>query len=223
MASFFQQLQAEIADRIASDPFFSDAGISCLWELKKDIESEVNQVISTIGAGVLVITPTATVEEGNLPGPWYGDIGIVIQCYSDPVLASGGPRSMEIAERVLGLLHHWTPASLSTPLVADKPTIVPEEVDHPTGDGRAVRLRVAGSVGFDIPQVAAPVIDPETGAITCSTPGAAIFYRVDGRRPNPRAGTLYLEPVPLESGVQLIARAYLAGFLDSEYATLNVP
>ena len=56
------------------------------------------------------------------------------------------------------------------PLVADKPTIVPEELDHPTGDGRAVRLRVAGGVGFDIPQVAAPVIDPETGAIIGDSP-----------------------------------------------------
>ena len=66
------------------------------------------------------------------------------------------------------------------------------------------------------------VVDPDTGTITCATPGAAIFYRVDGRRPNPRAGTSTWI-LSLESGSQLIARAYLAGFLDSDYATLNAP
>lgn len=223
MASFFHQLQAEIAGRLEADPFFTDAGIPCLWELKKDVAHEVDAAVSQIGAGVMVITPTANVDEGNLPGPWYGDIGIAIQCYSDPVIAPDSPRAMEIAEQVAGLLHQWTPASLSTPLIAQKPTIVPAEADQGNGDGREVRFSCAGGKGFVIPKVEAPEIDPDTGAITCPTPGAAIFYRLDGRRPNPRAGILYLDPVTLESGVQLIARAYLAGFLDSDVATLTVP
>lgn len=223
MASFFHQLQAEIASRLEADPFFTDAGIPCLWELKKDVDHEVEAAVSQIGAGVMVITPTANVDDGDLPGPWYGDIGIAIQCYSDPVIAPDAPRAMEIAEQVSGLLHQWTPASLSTPLIAQKPTIVPAEVDQGNGDGREVRFSCAGGKGFVIPKVAPPVIDPDTGAITCATPGAAIFYRIDGRRPNPRAGVLYLAPVSLESGMQLIARAYLAGFLDSDVTTLTVP
>ncbi|MFO1461314.1 MAG: FN3 associated domain-containing protein [Verrucomicrobiota bacterium] len=223
MASFFHQLQAEIASRLESDPFFSEAEIPCLWELKKDVDHEVEAAVSQIGAGVMVVTPTASVEDADLPGPWYGDIGVAIQCYSDPVIAPNAPRAMEIAEQVVALLHHWLPASLSVPLIATKPTIVPAEVDQGNGDGREVRFTCAGAKGIVIPQVAPPVVDPDTGTITCATPGAAIFYRVDGRRPNPRAGTLYLDPVTLESGSQLIARAYLAGFLDSDYATLNAP
>ncbi|MCW5557736.1 MAG: chitobiase/beta-hexosaminidase C-terminal domain-containing protein, partial [Verrucomicrobiae bacterium] len=191
MASFFHTLQQEIADRLAADPFFQD--IPCLWELKRDIAREIDVAMSQIGAGALVITPTASVESPNLPGPFYEDIGIVVQVYSDPVLAPALPRAMEIAEHVASLLHHWTPASMSTPLVGEKPTIVPAQTDNPDGDGRDVRFQCAGGRAFDVPAVERPFIASIGGSvlITCETPGAVIFYRTDGKRPVPRTATHY--------------------------------
>ena len=103
--------------------------------------------VSQIGAGVMVVTPTASVEDADLPGPWYGDIGVAIQCYSDPVIAPNAPRAMEIAEQVVAPSTTGSPASLSVPLIATKPTIVPAEVDQGNGDGREVRFTCAGARG----------------------------------------------------------------------------
>lgn len=223
MASWFHNLQQEIADRLAADPFFEQ--LPCLWELKKDIESEIEHAVSTIGGGLVVVTPTASVDSGNLPGPWYDDIGVVIQCYNDPTTGSELPRSMEIAEKVAAILHHWQPASLSTPLVADKPTIVPAQTDNPNADGRDVRFRCSGGIAYEIPQVATPAAVEDAGevTITCSTPGAALFYRLDDRRPAPRGGTLYTAPFTPATGTKVRVRAFLAGYLVSDEVTLTVP
>lgn len=223
MASFFHTLQQEIADRLADDPFFQD--IPVLWELKHDVANEVDRVTGTIGAGVIVVTPTASVENPNLPSPYYGDIGVVVQVYSDPVIASALPRAMEIAEVVSSLLHHWQPASIGAPLLADKPTIVPAQTDNPGTDGRDVRFTCAGGKSFDVPQVATPVITEDSGSVSiaCATAGAVIFYRVDGRRPVPRTGTRYTGAFTPEAGSTVVAAAWFPGMLTSATAKLSIP
>lgn len=223
MAGFFQTLQEEIAARLADDPFFQD--IPVLWELERDIVKRVEAAISKIGAGVLVITPTATVEDPNLPGPFYGDIGIVIQVYSDPVKAKDKPRAMEIAQVVMSLLHHWQAESTSGPLIADKPTIVPAQTDDPNTDGRDVRFTCKGGKSFDVPKVTAPVLTLADGvlSITCETEGAMIFFREDGKRPVPRTGTRYTGSFTPEAGIKVAAAAWFPGMLTSDVVKLSVP
>ena len=57
-------------------------------------------------------------------------------------------------------------------------------------------------------------------SISAATPGAAVFYTLDGSNPTPRNGSLYSAPVAVAPGQTLKARAWLAGFLASETLTV---
>lgn len=63
--------------------------------------------------------------------------------------------------------------------------------------------------------------DEETGALTlaCTTPGAALFYTTDGKRPSPQNGTLYTAPFIPAAGLTVKVRAWQWGYLPSEIAT----
>jgi hypothetical protein len=77
--------------------------------------------------------------------------------------------------------------------------------------------------------VATPVFNPLPGVcanpclvtITCSTPGAAIWYTTTGNTPDPSSpiSRLYSTPVALTRTTTLKARAFLTGFLPSATAT----
>lgn len=73
----------------------------------------------------------------------------------------------------------------------------------------------AGIRAPEMPVIGKPVIDvtdPDAIAITSATPGAAIFYTLDGTKPRP-GKTLYTAPFAA-SGVTIKARAYLIGHLQ---------
>lgn len=225
--SILGQLQQEIADRISADPLFAE--VSVLWEKKKDIINEVERSISQIGAGVLVVTPLADVTTTNLPGPYFDSIFVQVQVMTNPVLWHTAdhpdrPRSLDLAERICVILHHWTPASLSCPMVCAKPTISLAEMDDGL-DGYDVRFTAQGGQSASVEQLATPEISEAGGEISIAhpTPGAALYYTTDGRNPAPRTGTLYTAPFTPASGSKVRARAWLAGYLTSEATSLVVP
>ena len=95
-----------------------------------------------------------------------------------------------------------------------------------TVDAWSVRFTTSGGGTMEIPSVAKPEIAEDAGEVTlsCATPGAAIFYSTDGKRPTPRTGILYLAPFATPaSGTKLSVKAWLAGYLPSEATRLNVP
>lgn len=51
--------------------------------------------------------------------------------------------------------------------------------------------------------------------ISCPTPDAEIYYTLDGSEPT-RESELYNEPVPVETGMKVRARAYASNLFDSE-------
>jgi uncharacterized protein (TIGR02145 family) len=77
--------------------------------------------------------------------------------------------------------------------------------------------------------VATPVFSPLPGAcgnpcpvtITCTTPGAAIWYTTTGNTPDPASpiSRLYSTPVSLTTTTTLKAKAFLTGYLSSATAT----
>jgi hypothetical protein len=115
------------------------------------------------------------------------------------------------------------------PTVASSPLIVDGEL----GDGiyahkaegedrfsefpaKFISFACAGTLGApEMPLIEKPVIDvtdPGNIIITSATPGAAIFYTIDGTKPRP-GKTLYTAPFAA-SGVTIKARAYLIGYLQ---------
>jgi hypothetical protein len=78
-----------------------------------------------------------------------------------------------------------------------------------------------GTIPLPPPQVAAPVFSPASGAgvpvsvtITDATPGAVIYYTVDGSLPT-SSSTLYTVPVPLAAASVLRAAAFTNGWAPS--------
>jgi hypothetical protein len=99
-------------------------------------------------------------------------------------------------------------------------------LDKLADDGKvAYRVNAQANVllSANLQQIATPVISTPSGtfAINCATPGAAIFYTLDGSNPTPRNGTLYAAPFAATSGQVLTARAWLAGWLASEKAIMT--
>jgi hypothetical protein len=219
-------IQQEIADLILADPFFED--IAVLTEHTKEIESEINRALGPlnerggkIGAVVIVLTPQAKISFKDVFGPFFDDIKVVALVSVNPTVnndASGtGKTASAIAEKVATVVHQQTVNSSNGPVVADDPGITTIEDEF---DSRNVHFRTAGGVATAPPQVATPIIAEDHGAftITCATPGAAIFYTLNGKNPVPRVGTFYSAPFSAGSDLTLKARAWLAGYIASETA-----
>lgn len=106
------------------------------------------------------------------------------------------------------------------PTVARSPLILrPDGVRFVAGEdypAKDISFSCSGSLSApDMPVIEKPVIDvsnPAAITITSATPGAAIFYTIDGTRPRP-GKTLYTAPFAA-GGVTIKARAYLAGYLQ---------
>lgn len=206
------ELQQEIADKLMADPFFAD--VTIVTQKSKDLQSEIDQAIARLGIAGLVVTPDAEVTNGNLPGPRLDPIRLILRFGETPTLNTAGPRALACAEAAVALLHQWTPDLLGAPLIAKRITLA--DPDEST-TGHDVELSAAGGLTLEIPELelTADVSgDPVTFA--CATPGAAIFYTLDGKNPAPRNGTLYTAPLDRPAaGTRLKARAYLAGYLPS--------
>ena len=79
-------------------------------------------------------------------------------------------------------------------------------------------------INIVVPTVANPVFTPPAGiydsavsvVITSATPGASIRYTIDGTNPSEISGTLYTDPIIVESSRTIKALAYLNGYENSQ-------
>lgn len=242
MSSLLNNLQQEIKARLQADPFFSQTRqladlsyvtIPVFAEDETEIENSIAMAVGKIGVAVIIAAVVADVSFDNVPGPFFDNIIIVVRIGETVVVnrgtasapsATGTLKSAaEIAEKVHSILHHWVPDGISTPVRSDKPSIV--NTSNEDYNARDCRFHCASGLSYAIPQVATPVL-VDTGAhkftATCATAGAAIFYATDGRQPTPRSGTLYTGEVTLGGASTVKVKAWLAGYLVSDLATLNV-
>lgn len=233
--SILESLQREIADQLSADSFF--AHIPVLVESLGDLTSEIARALGPVtevggksGAVVIVTTPTADASWPDVGGPFFDDIPIAILIAVNPLVnndsgAGTGQSALTIAEQVCEDLHQFFPLSANGPVVPQKPTIVrgpnPEGKENESIIQYLVHFKTMGGLRNPLPQCATPTsLHSGSYTLSCSTPGAAIFYTTDGTNPTPRAASLYSAPLSV-SGVTLKARAWLAGFTASETLTVN--
>lgn len=242
MASTLTQLQRAIADRLSADPLFSEArhlsdgsylSIPVFCEDVGDVQEEINKIFPKLGIGCVIAIVSATPGKPNIRGPYFTRIKFILRI-GENVLLNRGTRARpsasgtlisgsEVGERAHALLHQWTPDNLSAPILS-----VDMVQRSPGGKiaGWDCEYETQGGLTYVLPELETPPLT-QSAPLTLSiasypTPGAAIFYTVDGRGPTPRSGTLYTAPVTLDAPKNIQARAWLAGYQTSETATLAI-
>lgn len=195
-------LQEDIAGRLAADEVLAD--IRVLTERKGDLSSDIDSALAVVdgkfgrcGACIIVTPCSGLIEFPNLPDPEI-QAEITIRILEDPTFNMGdsgtGKDALTLARRVSRVLHHYQPNGIAGIVVADSPHIVPVfdpkapvcyEVNFSAVEGPLQR----------VPKVTAPTIFPDRGeataaapitvSIACETPGAAIYYTLDGSHPAP--------------------------------------
>lgn len=98
---------------------------------------------------------------------------------------------------------------------------------EPAGTNVALASASGGGAPTPPPQVAMPAFSPSSGSnvpvnvtISCATPGAAIYYTLDGSLPT-QASTLYNNAVNLSSAGTIRAVAFTTGWTPSVAAVAN--
>jgi hypothetical protein len=231
--SLLTDLQTDLAARLEADDFFAD--IPVLTERKADVGSGIGKALGTLagkgsraGVCVILMSPVASAEIPNLPGPVL-DIELAARVLENVLINTGangtGKPALTVARRVARLLHHYRAEGLSQIVIADKPTIVPVE-DPVAPLAYEIRFRSREGDLEPFAKVAMPAIAPNSGAppqtvtLTCATAGAAIHYTLDGSHPaatNP-AAALYTAPVLVQNPCTLRAGASKTACVASDTA-----
>jgi hypothetical protein len=228
MSSARRTQRSEWKDFLEALPYF--ANVPVVAEDVGDVQAEYDKAIAAMGVCVILMTvkfaPTKDAEAG--PVITYFHAAHVVENVlfnRDTVNGGTGKTRDEVIEKICGYTHaNFQALSATGPFMLSGQAI---KIDDDSGlPSEDCMFEVPASFGLVLDQVATPVIsrDPNTGlvTITCATPGAAVFVTVDNTRPGPRK-TLYTAPFTPDSGVMLRVRAWLAGYLASEIATLQIP
>jgi hypothetical protein len=234
MSGVLSTLRSQVQDRLQADDYFED--IPILTEERGDVEAEISNALGTLteqggklGICVVILTARAEIKD-SIPGPYLGNIGLTIHVEESVLINKGASGTQkpcsDVAERVAARLHRWTPDTASRPILATGGGI--QVVAPAIGDmAYAVTLSTAAGISVAIATCATPAASPSSGAhpqtvtLSCATPGAAIFYTLDGKFPSPTGGTLYLTPVTVSSACTLKAAAWLAGLLTSDVLSVS--
>lgn len=234
MSSVLKAIQQMVADRLNADAYFvGPPAIPVITENIGDIETAIQQAIAQLGVCAIVVTPTANAAFPNCFKPYFNDIKIVVRIVENVIL-NRGPSGIQkpasdVAEVVAALLHQYEPVGISESIFLETPSIT----IAPTGGvGRLlsydVRLRTAGGFDMAVNKAATPIITYPGGflVLSCATPGAGVFYTLDGSGPTPGNPGVHVwngSGVGVTTGQKVRAQAWLAGLLVSAEATSTVP
>ena len=223
------RVQEDCFSRILAHPYCSTAAV--VMERKAFTEAEVQKLLQTVkgrsgkvGLAILVQRPVFTPT-----GEDFSVRGQVVQAFTvleHPTLNAGdigtGISSEEMALELI-MLFHGVAATLPLQVFTARQggAVLPDDAFGNLNAWEAgIETRVAVGAAD---RCAAPLIEPEEGAapqevtLTCGTPGAAIYYTLDGSYPssaNP-AAILYSAPVAIAAAGKLRAAAEKAGLQQS--------
>jgi hypothetical protein len=152
-------------------------------------------------------------------------------------LGGGGLFASEIEQFVIDLLHLQNIGGLGTVQITPRPSSPAR--DYPGINARRLRLRITPRQTAQTPRCATIAASFAGGLVTlaCATPGAAIYYTLDGSFPcNPtvavdplanavinQSSTLYAAPFAAAAGQQVRAAAYAPALNPGEILNYNVP
>lgn len=213
---FLSDIREAVKSMTEADPYFSD--IEVVSERLKDFQAELDEKLATLGGvALLIVTPSLGDPIVNIPGANFEDILLVGRVLENVNLNDTGKEALDVAIYLHALWSQIKPDQVSASL---KAVSSPRLANDPKFLSYDVTFATQGGTTIEIPRLVAPVLDAaDLDAITLThvTPGAAVFYSLDGTQPSPRnpASALALAPFSSAPGTTLRARAWLAGYHTS--------
>lgn len=221
----YVQLQEDLTFALLSAASLANINVVQYRKLRLQGQIDLSAIYQIVrngrsGCGILVEMPSFEVAHPNLLGP-EGDLVMTFAVIEEPNLnfePTGGTllSAEDVAQTVLDELHGYFIAGL-TSLYADKTAV--RSADEFQGlVAYRVQFRMR-QVRAQTPRVATPSITNVGNVITlaCATPGADIYYTLDGTfpgQPNPGA-VKYLNPFPMGLGLTLRVAAWAQNFTGS--------
>lgn len=216
MSSALLQLELLVKDRLEAIPFFDELPV--LVDPRKNIVASIQANIAKLKTLIAPKVIGADDNHPNVHGVYFDDVRLIVGVFQNPTLKGDHPEPFEICEEIHKALKNWTPDGWSNAVNPVAPGIEQIADDKLNIFNNSFATK-GGFVGA-LPQVATPALEEHMDLVdlTCATIGAAIFYTTDGTNPSPRNGTLYTEAIAIAGTMTIKARAFLAGYLNSELA-----
>lgn len=216
---FLSEMRDAVQAFTQADPFFSD--IQIINERLKDIEGKLDVSLGTLGGvAVVLVTPLVGGVLPNVAGANFRDIQFVARVLENVTINDTGKAALDVAVYLAALWCQAKPDTFAGALrpaqnvisLGNDPTFLSYDVTFLTEAGTKITIPklsavVASTMGADV------ALQLEE-----ATPGAAIFYTLDGSPPIPRnpSAHLYTAPFAFTAGQPLRARAWLAGYTASD-------
>lgn len=227
----------EIAEVLQADSYFED--IPVFTERVANIESRVEAALGTVtrkggkcGLCCMVLQSEGDNESLEVPGGNLR-VAVTIRTMERVIVNTGksgtGKAAEEVAIRMIAVLHQYASVNGFCGISTRNPAYAPASgIDGMYDLAYENQFELLIDQG-EFERVATPVIMPTGGAlprtviITCATPGASIYYTLDGT--HPRVGNagaqLYANPFLVETPKQVRARAYKSGLVGSNLTEVN--
>lgn len=199
-SSVVRAIKASLYDRLVAQPEFIK--VPGLVVIPKDMFSSISRGLLPVQSGIAFFVEAFSADKANsdTPGPYYEGGRITVSVVEDPILNdpttnanAPGLNCDEVAELAQTYLHLFFPNDGAGACTVSTPS----EVENDTLSIR--RFYVNLPVGYKpvvLPDMPAIVLSQNGGAgvypltVTMSlaqlTPGAVIFYTLDGTFPSPR-------------------------------------
>jgi len=209
-----QRFQLDVAARIEASAFFANVPVFVFRprsaQTAAQIQDQINASLGALttlngraGLCATVLMPLLNIEKQELPGP-YLHLKCTVRVQENVMINMGAAGTQipceDAALAVAQLLHLWTPGGTAGIVHAAPETITP----NGSFQGKVTYdVHVESDLDLPcLPRTEQPFITNSAGtiSISCSDPGAGIYYTTDGAAPwagngtYPTSATLYTAP-----------------------------
>lgn len=232
MTSDLRAIHFDIGDYLRADPALADATVVNVLPRATTADEVLSAKLAVIeaaladkGLALIVLPPRLKLASPNIPGPRMVATH-TLQVVENPLVnrADGGAGLLweEVVERLLQLLHQYTPTGTANLIAAAEAV---EDLPGEMLDQGLLGAQVTVTHDHNLlplAKVATPTITVAgTVTLACATSGAAIYYTINGTFPyvGNTAAALYAAPFAKPTaGLTVRAAAFKASHAGSDVA-----